>query len=113
MNGLTTAQTSALVRWLPSPPVHSLPTREISVELLRFLAMLQPPFFQLPRLGIHCRNLLEPRVIVTTYNLHVRLLLPEPWLLRTTKVYSGLGRRHCHGINYTQNRIVSEMAMLH
>ena len=37
------------------------------------------------------RNLLEARVIVTTYNQHVRLLSPEPWLVGTTKVYSGLG----------------------
>jgi len=35
--------------------------------------------------------LLEARVIVTTYNQHVRLLSPEPWLVGTTKDYSGLG----------------------
>jgi hypothetical protein len=34
---------------------------------------------------------LEARVIVTSYNQHVRLLSPEPWLVGTTKVYSGLG----------------------
>jgi len=34
---------------------------------------------------------LEARVIITTYNQHVRLLSPEPWLVGTTKVYSGLG----------------------
>jgi hypothetical protein len=34
---------------------------------------------------------LEARVIVTTYNQHVRLLSPKPWLVGTTKVYSGLG----------------------
>src|SRR5207253_7349262 len=37
------------------------------------------------------RNLLEARVIVTTYNDHVRLLSPEPWLASATKVYSGVG----------------------
>src|SRR5436305_8611600 len=37
------------------------------------------------------RNLLEARVIVTTYNDHVRLLSPEPWLVSATKVYSGVG----------------------
>src|SRR5260370_27072747 len=26
------------------------------------------------------------------------------WLVGTTKVYSGLGSRHCHGINYTNNQ---------
>src|SRR5438309_5963826 len=32
----------------------------------------------------------------------VRLLSPEPfWLVGTTKVYSGPGSRHCHGINFT------------
>jgi len=30
-------------------------------------------------------------VIVTTYNDHVRLLSPEPWLASATKVYSGVG----------------------
>jgi hypothetical protein len=30
-------------------------------------------------------------VIVTTYNQHVRLLSPEPWLVSTTKAYSGVG----------------------
>jgi len=30
-------------------------------------------------------------VIVTTYNDHVRLLSPEPWLVSATKVYSGVG----------------------
>jgi hypothetical protein len=34
---------------------------------------------------------LEARVIVTTYNQHVRLLSPEPWLVSTTKAYSGVG----------------------
>ena len=37
------------------------------------------------------RNLLEARMIVTTYNDHVRLLSPEPWLVSATKVYSGVG----------------------
>ena len=37
------------------------------------------------------RNLLEARVIVTTYNDHVRLLSPEPYLVSATKVYSGMG----------------------
>jgi len=30
-------------------------------------------------------------MIVTTYNDHVRLLSPEPWLVSATKVYSGVG----------------------
>src|SRR5713226_1812113 len=29
----------------------------------------------------------------------VRLLSPGPWLVQRHQVYSGLGSRHCHGIN--------------
>jgi hypothetical protein len=32
------------------------------------------------------------------YNQHVRLLSPEPWLVGTTKVYSGLGADIVYGI---------------
>jgi len=42
--------------------------------------------------------LLEARVIVTTYNQHVRLLSLGPWLVSTTKVYSGGRSRHCYEI---------------
>src|SRR6266704_2948333 len=64
---------------------------ELTVELLRFLAVPQFPFVPLTRVRIDKRNLLEARVIVTTYNDHVRLLSPEPWLVSATKVYSGVG----------------------
>ena len=30
-------------------------------------------------------------MVVTTYNPHIRLLSPGPWLVRTTKVYPGVG----------------------
>ena len=63
--------------------------------------MLQPPFLQLPPPCIHKRNLLEARVVITTYNHHVRLLSPKPRLVGTTQVYLGVGSRLCHGINYT------------
>src|SRR6266581_7184539 len=54
---------------------------ELAVELLRFLAVPQFPFVQFPRVRIDKRNLLEARVIVTTYNDHVRLLSPSlGWL---------------------------------
>ena len=36
-------------------------------------------------------NRLQARVIIASYNQHVRLLSPEPWLVRTTKAYSGMG----------------------
>src|SRR5437899_6324667 len=64
---------------------------DLAVELLRFLAVPQFPFVQFPRVRIDKRSLLEARVIVTTYNDHVRLLSPEPWLASATKVYSGVG----------------------
>jgi hypothetical protein len=49
----------------PEASFHALCT-EITVELLRFLAVLQSPLLQLPSLGIDKRNLLEARVIITT-----------------------------------------------
>src|SRR5438067_11334227 len=64
---------------------------ELTVELLRFLAVPQFPFVQFTTVRIDKRNLLEARVIVTTYNDHVRLLSPEPWLSSATKVYSAVG----------------------
>src|SRR5437867_12912042 len=67
------------------------PHLELAVELLRFRAVPQVPFVQFPRVRIDKRNLLEARVIVTTYNDHVRLLSPEPWLVSATKVYSCVG----------------------
>src|SRR5437899_12733446 len=64
---------------------------ELAVELLRFLAVPQFPLVPFTRVRIDKRNLLEAWVIVTTYNDHVRLLSPEPWLASATKVYSGMG----------------------
>src|SRR2546422_3654256 len=64
---------------------------ELTVELLRFLAVPQFPLVPFTTVRIDKRNLLEARVIVTTYNDHVRLLSPEPWLVSATKVYSGVG----------------------
>jgi len=51
---------------------------ELAVELLRFLAVPQFPLVPFTTVRIDKRNLLEARVIVTTYNDHVRLLSPEP-----------------------------------
>src|SRR5689334_3795824 len=36
-------------------------------------------FAQFPRVGIHASNLLKARMIITTYNEHVRLLSSEPF----------------------------------
>src|SRR6266436_6532668 len=65
--------------------------RELTVELLRFLAMLQSALLQFPSFGIHKSNLLETRVVIASYNDHVRLLSPGPWLVGTTRVYPGVG----------------------
>src|SRR5258707_15315118 len=62
-----------------------------AIELLGLFPVPQSSLLQFPAFSIDKRNLLEARVIVTTYNQHVRLLSPEPWLVGTTKVYSGLG----------------------
>src|SRR5215469_15896423 len=70
-----------------------LPTAgyKFAIKLFRFLAMRESLFLELPCLSIHKINLLEARVIIATYNVHVRLLSPEPWLVGTTKAYSGVG----------------------
>jgi len=46
---------------------HSL-CRQITVELLRFRAVLQSPLLQFSGLGIYKSNLFEARVVVTTYD---------------------------------------------
>jgi hypothetical protein len=56
--------------------------------------------------GIYKSDLLEARVIITTYNHHVRLLSPErSWLLGSHQSLLGYRSRHCHGINFTQNPV--------
>src|SRR6266702_1104134 len=52
---------------------------ELAIELLGFCAVRQPPFAALPGFCVHKCNLLEARMIVTTYNQHVRLLSSEPF----------------------------------
>ena len=61
--------------------------------------MSQSPFAQFTAIRIHKRNLLHARMIITTYNQHVRLLSSEPlWLVCASKVYSGLGADIVYGI---------------
>src|ERR1035441_1710023 len=66
--------------------------------------MLQSPLLHFPGFGIHPCNLLESRVVVTTYNHHCSA--PFSRALVGWHHQSLLGRRsrHCYGINYTQNR---------
>src|SRR5258707_14791733 len=52
---------------------------EFAVELLRFFWVNQASFPELTAFGIYVCNLLEARMIVTTYNQHVRLLSSEPF----------------------------------
>src|SRR6266550_6407237 len=49
-----------------------------------------------------CKRL-ETRMVVTTYNHHVRLLSPGPLVGWHHQSLLGRGSRHCYGINYTQN----------
>src|ERR1019366_5896968 len=80
--------------------------RQITVEFLRFLAVIQSPLSAVAGGNVHKSNLLEGRVIIASYNQHIGSFLPSlfGWLC-TTKAYSGLRSRHCHGINYTQNPV--------
>jgi hypothetical protein len=85
----------------PHAHLHSL-GRQIAVELLRFLAVLQSLLLQFSRVRIHKRNLLEARMVIATYNPHVRLLLPGlGWLAPPKSI--GRGSRHCYGINSTHH----------
>src|SRR5215510_14076192 len=74
----------------PHSHLHSLPC-QIAIKLLRFLAMCQSSLLQFSSFPVQICNLLGARVIVTSYNQHVRLLSLGPWLVGTTKVYSGMG----------------------
>ena len=64
----------------------------IAIEPLGLFHVLQATLAALARIRVHERNLLEARVVVTTYNQHVRLLSPEPsGGLAITRVYSEVG----------------------
>src|SRR5580704_12311362 len=59
---------------------------QIAVELLCFsLTVLESPLTKLPRLRVHERNLLNARVVITTYNQHIGSFLPSLGLVGTTK----------------------------
>src|SRR6266550_686066 len=71
---------------------------EFAVELLRFFRVNQASFTELTCLSIYVCNLLEARMIVTTYNQHVRLLSSEPFGWFAPPSLLGPGSRHCYGI---------------
>src|SRR6201987_2784788 len=77
-------------RFHPQPYLHSSDGK-LAIKLLRLLPMLQSSLLELASLAVHKSNLLNSRVIIATYNDHLRLLSPGPWLVSTTKAYSGVG----------------------
>ena len=54
---------------------------EFAVELPGRFLVSEACFAEFARVGVYVRNLLEARVIITTYDDHVRLLSPEPFLV--------------------------------
>src|SRR5215470_5609633 len=68
----------------PQPYLHSL-LGKLAIELLRLLPMLQSSLLELTSVCVHPSNVLSSRVIIATYNDHLRLLSPGPWLVSTTK----------------------------
>src|ERR1039457_1645365 len=65
--------------------------RKSTVELLRFLTVFHSSFVPLASFSINKRNLLEARVVVTTYKDHLRLLSPEPLVGWRHQSLLGLG----------------------
>src|SRR5690349_12754130 len=74
----------------PEPYLHSSHGK-LAIELLCLLPMLQSSLLELTCVGVDPCNLLNSRVIIATYNDHLRLLSPGPWLVGATKAYSGVG----------------------
>src|SRR5215471_4692166 len=55
---------------------------QFAIKPFRFAVLVQQPSFaMLSSLVIDKRDFLETRVIIQSYNQHVRLLPPEPWLV--------------------------------
>src|SRR5579871_1566486 len=77
--------------------------RQGTIELLGSLSVIQSLFSKLSGFCIDKSNLLKARVIITTYNQHVRLLSPSLLVGVAPPTLLGHWSRHCHAINYTQN----------
>src|SRR6266403_2271248 len=73
------------------PHAHAEASRlQLSVELLGFsITVVQWSFTALTSLFHKKCNLLKARVVIYAYNHHVRLLSPEPAVVKETTVYSG------------------------
>src|SRR4029077_1259596 len=64
--------------------------RELTVELLCFLAVLESSFLEFSAVRIDKRNLLKARVVIASYNQHIGSLSPEPFgWASTTKFTRG------------------------
>src|SRR5437762_8612465 len=94
------------------PNTHLLArSRQTTVELLRVLPMRKPLFLELSARGIHPSNLLKLGVKIYSYNDHCSAPFSRAcWLALAPPTLLGRGSRHCHGINITHNRVLSEIA---
>src|SRR5207249_7726225 len=82
---------------------------ELTVELLRFLAVPQFPLVPFTTVRIDKRNLLEARVIVTTYNDHVGSFLPSLGWLAPPK-FTRAWEPTLLWNHYTHDRVLSVIA---
>src|SRR5882724_2830341 len=88
------------------PDTHAQqPGGEITIKLLRFLSVLQAPFFKLPSVGIDQRNLLKPRVVICSYNDHCSAPFSRALVGWHHQSLLGRGSRHCYGINCTNDDV--------
>src|SRR6202051_4748606 len=102
------------------PYPHQVLLFQLPIELFGFFAMSQASFAEFTTFRIHECNLLEARMIVTSYNQHVRLLSSEPFgWFAPPKSTRGLGadivmeslplidakRPCCHRSRYLQTRV--------
>src|SRR6202795_436901 len=84
------------------PHAHLLSLdRELTVELLRYLRVLQSPLLQFPGFGIYKSNLLKGRVVICSYNDHCSAPFSRALVGSHHQSLPGPGSRHCHGINFT------------
>ncbi len=77
------------ITWATRPPLLLVPRdrgRTSPLPRGAAVAALAVPLFRYPQ-----KQFVGNRMVVTTYNDHVRLLSPGPWLVGTTKVYPGVG----------------------
>src|SRR3989440_10028676 len=75
--------------------------------------MGKPFLLQLSSVLVQQRDLLKLGMVIYSYNDHCSAPFSRAcWLALAPPTLLGRGSRHCHGINYAQNRGVSVRAML-